>query len=72
MRESGVTSLADLVLGWGRSALRLGNGVLGADKYQRYREYHRAAGEPGDPMTEREFWKDYQDWQETNPQGRCC
>ena len=27
---------------WWQRALRFGNGVLGADKYERYLEYHRA------------------------------
>ncbi|MDO5618008.1 YbdD/YjiX family protein [Kocuria sp.] len=49
------------------------SGVLGADKYQRYLEFHAAHGEPGAaPMTEREFWRDWQDHQQNNPQGRCC
>lgn len=48
-------------------------GVLGADKYQRYLEYHAAHGGPGsEPMSEREFWRDWQDHQQNNPQGRCC
>lgn len=72
MSDSRTTSLGDLARQWARSALRFGNGVLGADKYERYLDYHRASGQAGEPMTEREFWKDYQDWQDANPQGRCC
>ncbi|ROZ62041.1 YbdD/YjiX family protein [Kocuria soli] len=54
-------------------ARRWFSGVMGADKYQRYREFHAAHGQPGEaPMTEREFWRDWQDYQEKNPQGRCC
>ncbi len=47
-------------------------GVLGADRYRIYVE-HQARSHPGvPPVTEREFWRDYSDWQEKNPQGRCC
>ncbi len=46
--------------------------VMGADAYDRYRE-HLAARHPGaEPMTERQFWREHQDWQDQNPQGRCC
>ncbi|KAA9393474.1 YbdD/YjiX family protein [Kocuria coralli] len=54
-------------------ARRWFSGVMGADKYERYLEYHAAHGDPGEtPMTEREFWRDWQDYQQNNPQGRCC
>ena len=53
-------------------AKRFVDGVLGADKYQHYLEHH-ARTHPGQtPMTERAFWKDYSDWQDKHPQGRCC
>ena len=46
--------------------------VMGADAYDRYRE-HLAARHPGaEPMGERQFWREHQDWQDRNPQGRCC
>ncbi|MBP2388468.1 uncharacterized short protein YbdD (DUF466 family) [Paeniglutamicibacter kerguelensis] len=52
--------------------MRFFEGVLGADKYRVYLE-HQARTHPGvPPMSEREFWRDYTDWQEKNPQGRCC
>ncbi|GAA1496594.1 hypothetical protein GCM10009628_15970 [Paeniglutamicibacter kerguelensis] len=55
-----------------RSFVRFFEGVLGADKYRVYLE-HQARTHPGvPPMSEREFWRDYTDWQEKNPQGRCC
>ncbi|CAL8896647.1 hypothetical protein KVA01_21230 [Kocuria varians] len=57
---------------WWRAALRFGNGVLGADRYERYLQYHRASGSGSEPMSEREFWRDYQDWQDAHPEGRCC
>ncbi|GAB4100921.1 YbdD/YjiX family protein [Sinomonas halotolerans] len=51
-------------------------GVLGADAYEKYLDHHRAeaaAGHCAAPaMTEREFWRDRTDRQDTNPQGRCC
>ncbi len=58
--------------GWCRAAVRFGNGVLGADRYERYLQYHRASGSDQPPMTEREFWRDWQDWQDAHPEGRCC
>jgi uncharacterized short protein YbdD (DUF466 family) len=47
-------------------------GVLGADAYRKYLEHHVAAGHLAPPMTEREFWRDRTDSQDSNPQGRCC
>lgn len=55
------------------SLKRYADGVLGADRYDRYLEHHRAHAEPGqEPLSEREFWRSYQDWQDRNPEGRCC
>jgi uncharacterized short protein YbdD (DUF466 family) len=48
------------------------SGLLGADAYVRYLEHHRAAGHPEPPLSEREFWRDRTDRQDTSPQGRCC
>lgn len=49
-------------------------GMLGADAYDKYLEFHESAhgadGHP--PMSEREFWWDRDDRQDRNPQGRCC
>lgn len=53
-------------------AKRFVDGVLGADKYQHYLEHHQRHHPDQQPMNEREFWKDYTDWQEKNPEGRCC
>jgi len=47
-------------------------GVLGADAYAKYLEHHRAAGHSSPPLSEREFWRDRTDRQDSNPQGRCC
>lgn len=47
-------------------------GVLGGDKYKRYLEHH-ARNHPGEePVSERQWWRDYNKWQDDNPQGRCC
>ena len=46
--------------------------VLGADAYKKYLEHHEASGHTSPPLTEREFWRDRTDRQDTNPQGRCC
>lgn len=60
-----------------RGFARYLGGVLGADAYAKYLEHHRAAGhdEAGHdaaPLSEREFWRDRTDRQDSNPQGRCC
>jgi uncharacterized short protein YbdD (DUF466 family) len=47
-------------------------GVLGADAYAKYLEHHKAAAHGTAPLTEREFWRDRTDRQDSNPQGRCC
>jgi uncharacterized short protein YbdD (DUF466 family) len=45
---------------------------MGADAYDRY-VAHLATRHPGaKPMSERQFWREHQDWQDQNPQGRCC
>ncbi|GAA1866150.1 hypothetical protein GCM10009715_11690 [Paeniglutamicibacter psychrophenolicus] len=72
---TGTSALARGLCAVGNAARGLGRyleGVLGADKYRVYLE-HQARTHPGvEPMGEREFWRDYTDWQEKNPQGRCC
>ncbi|WP_307498625.1 YbdD/YjiX family protein [Arthrobacter woluwensis] len=57
----------------GARSLRRGiRGVLGADAYEKYLEFH-AAHHPGhEPLSEAEFWRDRTDRQDRNPQGRCC
>jgi uncharacterized short protein YbdD (DUF466 family) len=49
-------------------------GVMGADAYEKYLEFHESAPGSADhpPMTEREFWRDRDDRQDSNPQSRCC
>jgi uncharacterized short protein YbdD (DUF466 family) len=47
-------------------------GVLGADAYTKYLEHHFASGHLAPPLSEREFWRDQADRQDSNPQGRCC
>lgn len=47
-------------------------GVMGADKYQKYLAHHRATGCQHEPMTERQFWRDYTDGLDRNPGARCC
>lgn len=48
------------------------SGMLGGDKYQKYLAYHRQSGCEHEPMTEREFWRDYHQRLEENPGARCC
>jgi uncharacterized short protein YbdD (DUF466 family) len=65
-----------------RGFARYLGGVLGADAYAKYLEHHRQSGHDGAghdeaghdvaPLSEREFWRDRTDRQDSNPQGRCC
>lgn len=65
------TGLDSLATGL-RGITRYLGGVMGADAYAKYVEYHQAAGHPEPALTEREFWRDRTDRQDANPQGRCC
>lgn len=49
-------------------------GVLGADAYEKYLDYHFSSPEALEhpPMTRKEFWWDRDDRQDRAPQGRCC
>jgi uncharacterized short protein YbdD (DUF466 family) len=47
-------------------------GVMGENAYQAYLDHHERTHAGGDPMTEREFWRDRTDRQDANPEGRCC
>lgn len=55
-----------------RGAAWFVKGVLGEDAYQRYLDHHERTGCEGTPMTVREYWRHRSDWQERDPQGRCC
>ncbi|MFK0073848.1 YbdD/YjiX family protein [Arthrobacter woluwensis] len=57
----------------GAQSLRRGiRGVLGADAYEKYLEFHAAHHPDHEPLSEAEFWRDRTDRQDRNPQGRCC
>ena len=56
---------------WDRSRWFL-SGVLGGGAYESYLAYHRRSGHTGTPMTKAEYWRARTDFQEANPQGRCC
>ena len=47
-------------------------GVLGADAYRNYVDHLARTHPERSPVGEREFWRDHLDWQDRNPQGRCC
>ena len=69
--------IADLVRTGARHLAWYVRGVLGEDAYDKYTAHHEAAHpaagcERPPMMTEREFWRDQTDRQDTNPQGRCC
>lgn len=47
-------------------------GVLGENAYQAYLAHHERTGCGTPPLSERDYWRSRTDWQERNPQGRCC
>ena len=63
--------LASLRQRWARFS-RVCNGVLGADRYERYLQWHRSTGQHGEPMDRRAFWRHEYERQEKNPGSRCC
>lgn len=66
------TSLTTALATVWRNTVWFLRGVLGADAYQHYLA-HQGRVHPGaEPMSERAFWKDKMDWEDRNPQGRCC
>ncbi|UIK88894.1 YbdD/YjiX family protein [Arthrobacter polaris] len=46
--------------------------VMGADAYERYLEHYRASRCEVPAMTVKEFWRDKNQRQDSNPEGRCC
>ena len=82
MPPAGPAPLAAVLGGIRRAARSVAwyvKGVMGDDAWDKYRAHHEAAHTTGDParpgermMTEREFWRDQTDRQDSNPQGRCC
>jgi uncharacterized short protein YbdD (DUF466 family) len=77
---------ASTVRRWARALRWYVRSVMGDDAYDRYRAHYLSAHPGGTPvgrtgsdgggrgsmMTEREFWRDRTDRQDTQPQGRCC
>lgn len=47
-------------------------GMLGENAYQAYLAHHERSGCPTPALSERDYWRWRTDWQERNPQGRCC
>lgn len=58
--------------GWWARARWFVRGVLGENAYQAYLLHHERSGCSGPPLSERAYWRARTDWQEANPQGRCC
>lgn len=56
----------------GRSVRRAIRAMTGEDAYDRYLAFERAAHPHCVPMSEREFWRERMDAQDTDPGGRCC
>ena len=55
-----------------RSVVRVSRGVLGADKYERYLQWHQTTSQPGEPMDVKQFWRHEMNRLEFNPGSRCC
>lgn len=66
-----MAGLHTLAQGWAGVVWYL-RGLLGEDAYQRYLAEHARSHPDHEPLSERAFWKDRMDWQDRNPQGRCC
>ena len=56
----------------GRRAVGYLRAVMGADAYDRYCAHLASRHPDAEPMSERDFWREHMDWQDKNPQGRCC
>lgn len=69
---SGRLSVAPTERGWWATARWFVKGVMGENAYQAYLAHHERSGCEAPPMSEREYWRSRSDWQEANPQGRCC
>lgn len=55
-----------------RAFSRFAHGMLGADKYERYLQWHRTTQQPGEPMDRKQFWRHEYQRQEGDPSTRCC
>lgn len=58
--------------GWWAHVRWFVNGLTGQNAYQAYLAHHARTGCAAPPMSEREYWRQRNDWQDRNPQGRCC
>ena len=54
------------------SAGRYVQAVMGDNAYEVYLAHHNATHPDTPPMPERLFWRERDDEQDRNPQGRCC
>ncbi|OFT24429.1 MULTISPECIES: YbdD/YjiX family protein [unclassified Arthrobacter] len=55
-----------------RKSGRFFSGVVGADKYHRYVEHFQRVHPGEEPLSEKEWWRQYHDFQDKNPGARCC
>ncbi len=58
--------------GWWAHVRWFVNGLTGQNAYRAYLAHHARSGCASPPMSEREYWRRRSDWQDRNPQGRCC
>lgn len=55
-----------------RGFVRFFRDVMGEDAYAKYAAFHASSACTAPLLSEREFWKDKMDRQDSNPGGRCC
>nr|WP_269439253.1 YbdD/YjiX family protein [Arthrobacter sp. zg-Y820] len=55
-----------------RGFVRFFRDVMGEDAYGKYVAFHESSACSAPLLSEREFWKDKMDRQDSNPEGRCC
>ncbi|MDN5558823.1 MAG: YbdD/YjiX family protein [Ruaniaceae bacterium] len=60
-----------LVKGWKNLTWYVGE-IMGDSAYERYLARHNAVHSDVTPMTEREFWRDRVNFDETNHSTGCC
>lgn len=72
MAPTRVVDVSSTIARWWSGLCWYAEGVLGADAYRNYLAHHARIHPDRPPMGEREFWREHLDWQDRNPQGRCC
>ncbi|WP_456285725.1 YbdD/YjiX family protein [Microbacterium sp. JZ70] len=56
----------------GSVCARFVSGMTGQSRYAAYLAHERERHPDGEPLTEREFWREIHRAQDLDPGGRCC